>query len=144
MATSKKVTDLTALTTAVANDILYIVDDPTGTPISKKISVIDLFQSNVTSNLAFTGTLSIGANVTANVTTISVGNSSVNSVMSGGTLDVTNYVYANTFIAEYSGTPANTSDVPSGFTQGAMWADSNTFYVCVSNTEVMKVDLSTI
>ena len=38
----KKVTQLTALTAPANNDILLIVDDPSGTPVSKKITVEDL------------------------------------------------------------------------------------------------------
>lgn len=39
MATTKKVTDLTALTSATGDDLLYIVNDPSGTPGSRKITV---------------------------------------------------------------------------------------------------------
>lgn len=59
----KKVTQLTALTAPANNDILLIVDDPSGTPVSKKITVEDLFgkttrltvaSANVASNSTFT------------------------------------------------------------------------------------------
>ena len=36
-----KLTVLDAITDAIATDILYIVDDPGGTPLSKKIAVSD-------------------------------------------------------------------------------------------------------
>lgn len=38
-----KITDLTALTTPALADLLAIVDDPAGTPITKKIALSDLF-----------------------------------------------------------------------------------------------------
>jgi hypothetical protein len=41
----KKVTQLTALTAPANNDLLLIIDDPTGSPISKKITVEDLLGS---------------------------------------------------------------------------------------------------
>jgi hypothetical protein len=47
--TSEKVTELTATTAPALTDILYIVTDPGGTPISKKVtnqSEADLFLSN--------------------------------------------------------------------------------------------------
>ena len=40
-----KTTALTALTTAATTDILYIVDDPGGTPLSKKITVDNLVKA---------------------------------------------------------------------------------------------------
>jgi len=41
----KKVTQLTALTAPANNDLLLVVDDPSGSPISKKITVEDLLGS---------------------------------------------------------------------------------------------------
>jgi hypothetical protein len=47
---SKKVTELTALTAPAGEDLLLIVDDPSGTPITKKVSVTNLF-GNATANV---------------------------------------------------------------------------------------------
>jgi hypothetical protein len=44
MATSKKVTELTAITTAANGDLLYVVHDPAGVPASNKITVQDMFK----------------------------------------------------------------------------------------------------
>jgi hypothetical protein len=41
----KKVTQLTALTAPANNDLLMIIDDPLGSPISKKITIEDLLGS---------------------------------------------------------------------------------------------------
>lgn len=45
MATTKKISELTALTTAANADLLYIVHDPAGVPTSNKITVGDLLKS---------------------------------------------------------------------------------------------------
>ena len=47
---SKKVTELTALTAPAGEDLLLIVDDPSGTPTTKKITVSNLF-GNTSANV---------------------------------------------------------------------------------------------
>jgi len=62
----KKVTQLTALTAAANTDLLLIIDDPAGSPISKKITVEDLFGASAQTtfskiDLVATGGLTLGA-----------------------------------------------------------------------------------
>jgi hypothetical protein len=47
---SKKVSELTALTSPSGEDLLLIVDDPSGTPTTKKVTVSNLF-GNVAANV---------------------------------------------------------------------------------------------
>jgi len=58
MATSKKITELPFLTSATADDIFYVVNDPGGAPASLKITAKALLESNVVANAAFSGTVS--------------------------------------------------------------------------------------
>lgn len=63
----KKVTQLTALTAPANTDLLLVVDDPAGSPISKKITVEDLFGTTsglsvTTVNLTSTGDTTLAAN----------------------------------------------------------------------------------
>ncbi len=57
----KKVSQLTALTTTAAPDLLMIVDDPNGTPVSKKITVKSFFGS-VPSNTVFSANVTVSGN----------------------------------------------------------------------------------
>lgn len=67
---SKKVTDLVSLTNAAAGDLLLIIDDPSGTPESKKITVAS-FMGNVNTHVGLKSTLTVnGAVMLAGNTTI--------------------------------------------------------------------------
>lgn len=55
MATSKKVTELVAASAVSADDLIYVVDDPSGTPTSKKATAKVFLESNVAANVAFAG-----------------------------------------------------------------------------------------
>jgi hypothetical protein len=61
--TATKVTALTAATTVAANDLLYIVADPGGSPTSKKITQANFF-ANVVSNTKFSNTVTFANTVT--------------------------------------------------------------------------------
>lgn len=58
---TKKVSELTALTAPASEDLLLIVDDPSGAAASKKITVGNLF-GNCNSNVALSNTAVLSAN----------------------------------------------------------------------------------
>jgi hypothetical protein len=87
--TTTKVSELTSLTNASSDDLLLIVDDPSGSPQSKKITVGNLF--NVSSNAAFSANVVFNANVA-----LKYSNTPANSTISAqqGTIFYdSNYIY---------------------------------------------------
>ena len=63
----KKITALTDLDTGLATgDLFHVIDDPNGTPVNKKISVLNTLphQYNSTETLTATGTISQDTSVT--------------------------------------------------------------------------------
>jgi hypothetical protein len=83
----KKVTQLTALTVPTKEDVLLIIDDPLGSPISKKITVDNFFGATSTLNvnaisIVASGATSLGANtftLTSNNQTVLTKGVSINS-----------------------------------------------------------------
>ena len=70
----KKVTQLTALTVATKEDLLLVIDDPLGSPISKKITVDNFFGATSTVSV---NAISISASGTS---TLSANTFTINSV----------------------------------------------------------------
>lgn len=68
-----KITELTALTTPANSDVIPIVDDPSGSPATKKITVANLTKT-VYSNTITANTLIISGNSTpSNTATATAG-----------------------------------------------------------------------
>jgi hypothetical protein len=109
MSATKKVSELTALTTPKAGDLLLIVDSPASAdPSSKKITVENLFKnvnaSNVFSqnvsavNVVANNSLVVGGasvNTQISSTQLRVGNSTVNSILTAQTLNIGTTVAIN-------------------------------------------------
>lgn len=70
-----KITELTALSTPANSDVIPIVDDPTGSPVTKKVSVANLtktiYSNTITANtLIISGSLSPSNTTTATAGTL--------------------------------------------------------------------------
>lgn len=65
----KKITELTPLTSLTSDDLFVVVDDPTGTPITKKIAAVDMFGNGIsfTTSSTYKGATVLRSVLTANV-----------------------------------------------------------------------------
>jgi hypothetical protein len=141
----KKVTALTALTAASNNDILMIVDDPLGTPISKKITVEDVFGNTTKTTLNKIHIGSSNTNITGTTLTLYPGTGGQSSNVSvQGSLSI-----ANTGVLRInsSTTPStnNTSTTTGTWTVGQIGWDANYIYVVTAAGAggIKRVALST-
>jgi len=121
----KKVSQLDSLTTTAAPDLLMIVDDPTGTPVSKKITIKNLFGA-VPANTVFS------ANVTV----------SGNRVQLASNVNVTKTLTANTVKITFGSTPSTNNATTEGWSLGQMRFTNNYIYIAVGPTTIKRVALS--
>ena len=70
---AKKISELTALTTPAAVDLLVIVDDPTGTPVTKYVTVGNLL-GNAAANVVVYFATPANSTITVKKGTIMVDN----------------------------------------------------------------------
>jgi hypothetical protein len=118
-----KVSQLPVLSAATlaAEDLVLVIDDPNGTPTSKRITIKN-FLGNLPSNTSITGTLSVSANTSV------------------GRLTVAN---SQLTIADKTGvTSNNTTTMFGAGKQGTMVWDDNYLYLATSNTVIKRVALS--
>jgi len=122
----KKITQLTAITSISGDDLLLVVNDPSGTPASRKVTVTNFF-GTVAPDTVHNGSVTFNANTTFS------GNKST--------------VSANT---TFSGNLRLTSDTPSsnnagaeGYGTGSIWFDANYIYVATASGTIKRAALST-
>jgi len=132
----KKVTQLTSLTTPASEDLLLIIDDPSGTPVSKQITIKNLAGALPNTSVS---TLTTSANTTrAGSNTVISAN--VNLTSSRGPQITARWIK----IAPSTGSISNNATTElGGGQQGAIFVDSGYLYVATSNTVIKRVALST-
>ena len=89
----KKITALTDLSTGVAGaDLLHVIDDPTGTPINKKVSVTNLI-NNLPSFIGFSNSvenitdgIQTAVGITTALTLLATSGTNVASTLADGTV----------------------------------------------------------
>ena len=130
----KKVSQLATLTSTAAEDLLYVVDDPNGTPTSKKMTVKSFFGA-VPSNTVFNSRVTAKANVTVTCSNTVV-TSNVNFVGAGLTR-------VNNMIMVVKSNPATNNATTEGYKIGATFFSNTHLYVAVNATTLKRVSLST-
>ena len=131
----KKITQLTSLASPASEDLLLIVDNPSGTPTSKQISIKNL--AGGMPNTAVS-TLSVSANTTINGSNTVV-SSNVTFTSARGPRTAARYIT----VGKSTGTVSNnaTTELGGGM-QGSILFDENYIYVATSNTVIKRVALS--
>lgn len=121
----KKFSQLAKITQPEGGDLIPIVDDPNGTPVSKVVTVKTLF-GRLKANTMFVGSNNY---FTANTT-------------------CTNRFVANTFIVTSDKirvatlrTPSTSNTATEGLAAGHIFFDANYLYICTSTTVIKRVAL---
>ena len=131
----KKVTALTSLTAPTSADLLMIIDNPSGTPVSKQITLKNL--AGGMPNTAVS-TLSVSANTTL-AGSNTVVSSNVTFTSARGPRTAARYIT----VGKSTGTVSNnaTTELGGGM-QGSIPFDETYIYVATSNTVIKRVALS--
>jgi hypothetical protein len=132
----KKITQLTALTAPANTDLLLIVDDPSGSPVSKKIELGDIFGETAqtvfqTINISASGNTVIGGDVVKITPTTSF------EVQGLGDF---NYDEIRIRTAQ---TPASSNNTALGWSVGTISWDTNFLYIAVNGSTIKRVALDT-
>lgn len=130
-----KITELTSHIVLSGVDLLYVVDDPLGDPVSKKMSV-NTFFGGIPANTIIDATLTVTGN-----TTLNGGNTTINSNtnifanLRASGMEVAN----NKIVLTKEWTPANSTVVAS---QGTIGYDDNYIYIAIANNNIKRAALS--
>tara|TARA_B100000131_G_scaffold74029_1_gene70267 strand:- start:429 stop:836 length:408 start_codon:yes stop_codon:yes gene_type:complete len=130
----KKISELTSHSSPASEDLLVVIDDPNGTPVSKQITLKNLFGA-VPANTVLNRT-TVNANTTLNGTTTTI----TANLDSTGVTTLNQLVVANNQIriTTRDTVGANTATG----TTGQIRFDTDYIYVCVDTNTWKRVALS--
>jgi hypothetical protein len=120
-----KVSQLPALTSLASPDLFMVVDDPNGTPTSKRVTVKTIFGA-VPANTVF----SANVDMTGNRAKFS------------SNVVVTKTMTVNNVIATLKTTPASNNATTESLSVGQMFFTNTHLYIAVNATTIRRVALS--
>lgn len=131
-----KVSALTSLTSPASEDLFMIIDSPSGTPVSKQISLKNL--AGGMPNTAVS-TLSVSANTTITGSNTVVSSNVNFTSTTRGPRTAARFIT----VAKSTGSVSNnaTTELGGGMQGSILW-DDNYLYVATSNTVIKRVALS--
>lgn len=130
----QKVTQKARLTTPSVEDLLMIIDDPNGTPVTKAITIKNLFAA-VPGNTVFNARVRTNANTThVGSNTVYTGN--VNFAGAG-------FTKANNFHLTVKSNPASNNATTAGLRVGSFLFSNTYGYYVVNSTTIKRFALST-
>lgn len=133
----KKVTQLAALTAPNKNDILLVVDDPSGTPVSKKITIENLLGATTELEVAAVNIDATGQyRLSGNTVLIEA----TNGITANGDMVVTGAVDAAELSID-ADTPSSSNNTVQGWDVGRISWDANYLYVAISSSQIARVAL---
>lgn len=134
----KKITQLVALTAPAKEDLLLIVDDPAGSPISKKVTLGDVFGE--TAQTVFS-TINIAANTTTGTATFGGDVIRVTPTTRFEVVGLADFNHDEIRIRTKQ-TPANGNNVAQGWPVGTIAWDDNYIYIAANSTNLVRASLS--
>jgi len=135
---ARKISELTALTTASGDDLLVIVDSPAASPTTKKITLNNLF-ANVSSNTVFTNNVTVSGNTILSKLNVT-GNTIANTITSTNLTVTGNTVVNKLYFANTTNAPANSTSTG---VLGEIRVDTDYIYVCTSTNNWKRSSIST-
>jgi len=127
----KKITQLDELTAVSSDDLVHVVNDPSGTPANKKVTVQNFFDPIAV------GTLRTTANTIIEAKSFFKANTTVTGVLIANN----DHVQINTAKTPASNNATTVFGSPVAAHDGKLFWDENYLYVAVSNTVIKRVAL---
>ena len=134
----KKLTQLTALTAPANTDILLIVDDPAGTPVSKKITLENLLGAATPLTVSSVDIEASGEYRLAGNTVVIEADSGITA---NGNVSIIGTLTTDSVVVD-AVTPSSSNNTVQGWPVGRIGWDANYIYVAISSSVIGRAALN--